>query len=97
METPSDGETFLQYYWNYARRKSQKDTFDEQSQSSKTNSLHAVTADPITGSLPTELPERPDSVDVEAVLLLADGGVALLHLGHVRLLVGFPGSKTKVF
>lgn len=34
------------------------------------------------------VPEGPDSVHVETVLLLADGGVALLHLGHVGLAVG---------
>ena len=36
------------------------------------------------------VPEGPDSVHIEAVLLLADGGEPLLHPGHVRLLVRFP-------
>ena len=37
-----------------------------------------------------ELVARPDSVHVEGVLLLTNGGVPLLHLGDVGLLVGFP-------
>ena len=35
------------------------------------------------------LPEGPDRINVEAVLLLTDRGEPLLHLGHVGLLVGF--------
>ena len=36
------------------------------------------------------VPEGADGVYVEAVLLLADGRISLLHLGDVGLAVGFP-------
>ena len=39
------------------------------------------------------VPESPDSVHVEAVLLLADGGEPLLHFRHVGLLVRFPTHR----
>ena len=42
------------------------------------------------GNRKNELVARPDCVYVEGVLLLANGGVTLLHLGDVGLLVGFP-------
>ena len=41
--------------------------------------------------------ERAHSVDVEAVLLLADRRVSFFHLGDVGLLVRLPAILTKTF